>query len=319
MATATGLNLTERDNRTVYTLHAEFGWAYAWVKRHGNNVGSSLLGPNIADSQLGWGGDDPVSAELERDLGLWQRWFEREVSSEGYRDTRFDWDAFNKAGFELAKRLKAELGAKARVFYRKPSEDPSEVCCQEWEVLEDFEVVERAYRLYSPDEDPRPRVPRPARNRSRRLRKKLRVDEFQELGFRLFAELSADADYNRAFDAFIGAIEGQGLEFGGRADQIIDGFVCRARRGSATEACRAAMAEWLSKRDDVVDWWIGRLEDAWYPGYVEVDRETLGTIDPRAGDDPGTSVPKSDGWRRAADIWPEIFGNGLPGPEDSRE
>jgi uncharacterized protein YggL (DUF469 family) len=56
-------------------------------------------------------------------------------------------------------------------------------------------------------------------HRSRRLRKKLHIDEFQELGFevafRLRDGLSAD-EMGAFWDAFIGdAIEGNGLLYGG--------------------------------------------------------------------------------------------------------
>jgi hypothetical protein len=36
----------------------------------------------------------------------------------------FNWSAFHRQGMALAKRLKQELGDRARVVYAKPVEDP---------------------------------------------------------------------------------------------------------------------------------------------------------------------------------------------------
>ena len=74
-----------------------------------------------------------------------------------------------------------------------------------------------------------------ATNRSRRLRKKLCVDEFQELGFELNLDFKEGLD-DKAVDAFLDAflteaMDGNGLDYVGGDDF---GLVCKATRGSVT-------------------------------------------------------------------------------------
>lgn len=98
--------------------------------------------------------------------------------------------------------------------------------------------------------------------RSRRLRKKLHVDEFRENGFhvRFVLRTLSAAEADRFWDAFlIEAIEARGLMYVG-ADE---GFVA-ALRGSATEADRDAVRDWLAARPEVVSAAIDPLVDAWY-------------------------------------------------------
>lgn len=98
--------------------------------------------------------------------------------------------------------------------------------------------------------------------RSRRLRKKLHVDEFREDGFHVRFVLRAlsAAEADRFWDDFVAeAIEARGLTYGGGEQ----GFVA-ARRGSATEADRDAVRDWLAARPEVASAEIGPLVDAWY-------------------------------------------------------
>ena len=72
-----------------------------------------------------------------------------------------------------------------------------------------------------------------ATNRSRRLRKKLCVDEFQELGFELNLEFKEDLT-DEAVDAFLDAfladaMDANGLDYVGGDDF---GLVCKAERGN---------------------------------------------------------------------------------------
>ena len=71
-----------------------------------------------------------------------------------------------------------------------------------------------------------------ATNRSRRLRKKLCVDEFQELGFELnlgFKEDLSDEAIDAFLDAFLAeAMDANGLDYVG-GDYF--GLVCKAERG----------------------------------------------------------------------------------------
>jgi hypothetical protein len=104
------------------------------------------------------------------------------------------------------------------------------------------------------------------KRRSRRLRKKLRVGEFQELGFEVSFELRPELaeDQLLAFwDAFIlEAIERNGLAYGGGTQ----GFCSSWRRGSTTETHRELLRSWLSSRAEVSSVTVGPLMDAWHGG-----------------------------------------------------
>ncbi|WP_137817913.1 YggL family protein [Pseudomonas sp. 2FG] len=105
-----------------------------------------------------------------------------------------------------------------------------------------------------------------ATNRSRRLRKKLCVDEFQELGFELnlnFKEDLADEAVDAFLDQFLGeAMTGNGLGYVGGDDY---GLVCLAKRGSVSAEQRAAVEAWLKGRSEVTDFTASPLIDVWYP------------------------------------------------------
>ncbi len=105
-----------------------------------------------------------------------------------------------------------------------------------------------------------------ATNRSRRLRKKLCVDEFQELGFELNLNLKADlseADIDAFLDEFLRvAMKDNGLGYVGGEDY---GLVCLAKRGSVSEEQRAAVEAWLKGRSEVTDYTASPLIDVWYP------------------------------------------------------
>lgn len=105
-----------------------------------------------------------------------------------------------------------------------------------------------------------------ATNRSRRLRKKLCVDEFQELGFELNLDLKDDLsveEIDTFLDQFIAqALEANGLDYVGGEDF---GLVCLAERGSVTEEQRAAVENWLKGRSELSKVEVSPLVDAWYP------------------------------------------------------
>ena len=105
-----------------------------------------------------------------------------------------------------------------------------------------------------------------ATNRSRRLRKKLCVDEFQELGFELNLEFKEDLD-DQAIDAFLDAfldeaMDANGLDYVGGDDF---GLVCLAKRGSVGEEQRSAVEAWLKTRPELTKIELSPLLDAWYP------------------------------------------------------
>ncbi len=93
-----------------------------------------------------------------------------------------------------------------------------------------------------------------ATNRSRRLRKKLCVDEFQELGFELNLDFKQELD-DKAIDAFLDAflkeaMEANGLGYVGGDDF---GLVCLSKRGSVSEEQRAAVEAWLKGRSELTE------------------------------------------------------------------
>ena len=105
-----------------------------------------------------------------------------------------------------------------------------------------------------------------ATNRSRRLRKKLCVDEFQELGFELTLNFKADLS-DQTLDDFVDqfldqAIAGNGLDYVGGEDF---GLVCLAKRGSVNEEQRAAVEAWLKGRNELEKFELSPLQDVWYP------------------------------------------------------
>ncbi|WP_068826031.1 YggL family protein [Pseudomonas sp. BMS12] len=105
-----------------------------------------------------------------------------------------------------------------------------------------------------------------ATNRSRRLRKKLCVDEFQELGCELtmnFREGLSQAEADQFVDQFLlEAIDGNGLGYVGGEDY---GFVCLSKRGSVSEEQRSQLEAWLKGRNEVVEFNLSPLLDVWYP------------------------------------------------------
>lgn len=103
-------------------------------------------------------------------------------------------------------------------------------------------------------------------NRSRRLRKKLCVDEFQELGFELNLEFKKDLP-KEAVDAFLTAffeeaMDANGLDYVGGEEF---GLICLAKRGSVSEEQRATVEGWLKSRSELNKIEISALQDAWYP------------------------------------------------------
>lgn len=105
-----------------------------------------------------------------------------------------------------------------------------------------------------------------ATNRSRRLRKKLCVDEFQELGFEVTLSYVEGLDA-KAVDEFleaflVEAMEANGLGYIGGEDY---GFVCLGKRGSVSEEQRAQVEAWLKGRSELTEFGVSPLMDVWYP------------------------------------------------------
>lgn len=104
-----------------------------------------------------------------------------------------------------------------------------------------------------------------AKNRSRRLRKKLRIGEFQELGFTWEASfklpLSPDQAEGLVDALIVEAIEPGDLAFGGWAN---GGVVTPIRRRSVSESQRLAVLSWLRARKEIADVRASALFDVWH-------------------------------------------------------
>lgn len=104
------------------------------------------------------------------------------------------------------------------------------------------------------------------KRRSRRLRKKLHVGEFREYGFEYEIELKVSLSPEQEdvlVDRFLAeVIEARSLALGGG---LACGFVAYYGRGSATEADRAAVEEWLRSNLPIDTLRVSELMDDWYP------------------------------------------------------
>ncbi|MDP2562361.1 YggL family protein [Psychrobium sp. 1_MG-2023] len=85
--------------------------------------------------------------------------------------------------------------------------------------------------------------------RNRRIRKKLRVDEFQELGFEVswnFASGTDNAQIDTVIDGLINdVIEVNGLGFAGGGDLEWEGLICTQMLGKCTDEQREAVKVYL--------------------------------------------------------------------------
>lgn len=103
--------------------------------------------------------------------------------------------------------------------------------------------------------------------RSRRLRKKMHIDEFQEIGFSLswrFPEGTGIDEIDRQVDAFIDeAIEPNGLAFDGSGYLSWEGLICLQEIGRCTEEHQQLVKKWLEDKgmQEVV---ISDLFDIWW-------------------------------------------------------
>lgn len=104
--------------------------------------------------------------------------------------------------------------------------------------------------------------------RKRRLRKKLRLGEFQEFGFTFELTYdSATTDLDGALDQLIDFVEAQGWVFGGGGnpdESEITGYLCQAGVGSMTEEDREKTRQWMDAQPWCKNHEIGPLSDCWH-------------------------------------------------------
>jgi len=106
-----------------------------------------------------------------------------------------------------------------------------------------------------------------AKNRSNRLRKKLRVDEYQELGFDIAWKFE-EGTTNEEIDAFVDrffteAIEPNGLGYAGEGDLLWHGLVCTQKLGKCTDKHRELVETWL-KDNGMKSASVSELYDFWW-------------------------------------------------------
>lgn len=106
-----------------------------------------------------------------------------------------------------------------------------------------------------------------AKNRSTRIRKKLRVDEFQELGFDVAWKLK-DGTTSEELDTFINkffaeVIQPNSLGFGGEGDTLWHGLICTQALGSCTEEHRSVVEKWLTD-NGATSVAVSALYDVWW-------------------------------------------------------
>ncbi|NRF56249.1 YggL family protein [Citrobacter braakii] len=90
-----------------------------------------------------------------------------------------------------------------------------------------------------------------AKNRSRRLRKKMHIDEFQEIGFSVawrFSEGTSGEQVDQIVDDFINeVIEPNKLAFDGSGYLAWEGLICLQEIGKCTEEHQAIVRKWLEE------------------------------------------------------------------------
>ncbi|KAA0543567.1 MULTISPECIES: YggL family protein [Citrobacter] len=90
-----------------------------------------------------------------------------------------------------------------------------------------------------------------AKNRSRRLRKKMHIDEFQEVGFSVawhFPEGTSGEQVDQIVDDFINeVIEPNKLAFDGSGYLAWEGLICLQEIGKCTEEHQAIVRKWLEE------------------------------------------------------------------------
>lgn len=103
----------------------------------------------------------------------------------------------------------------------------------------------------------------------RRLRKKIRVGEFQEFGFQVEVKFKLNLSKsvsNKFYSDFIALIEENKLAFGGGSSpESLQGFVTGWEKyRSPTDVQRKKIENWLKDRKEISKCEVGILKDAWY-------------------------------------------------------
>lgn len=105
-------------------------------------------------------------------------------------------------------------------------------------------------------------------NKSRRLKKKLYLDEFAISGFEFSCTLNAKTsdDFDSLLSQLVDFVESRELSMGGGGDaKLFTAFICSEHRyASATEEDRDAITAWLDKQKAIENITVNKLVDANY-------------------------------------------------------
>lgn len=114
----------------------------------------------------------------------------------------------------------------------------------------------------------------------KRLRKKKRIGEFQEFGFKAGFRFSNELDAktrNDLIDRFIEkAIEDNGLQFGGGGYFEWNGFVTLNKaKGSTSSIHLEAVKQWFVQEPEISEYYVSPLIDAWYGDFDNIEKQWL--------------------------------------------
>ena len=105
-------------------------------------------------------------------------------------------------------------------------------------------------------------------NKSRRLRKKLYLDEFAILGFEFSCTINVknSDDFDTLLSHLIGFVESRELSLNGGGDtKLFTAFICSDQRYvSATEKDRDSVTAWLNEQENIKNITVEKLIDANY-------------------------------------------------------
>jgi uncharacterized protein YggL (DUF469 family) len=98
----------------------------------------------------------------------------------------------------------------------------------------------------------------------KRLRKKLRLREFQEMGFHVDFDVNLASNIeteNAFFNKLLDFVDGQELSIGGSMNSF---YVTRTKRDSATDVDRNVVEAWLQQQPEVSSVKVWPLDNSWH-------------------------------------------------------
>ena len=122
-----------------YTIMPDYPYVYAWQ----NDSDDHSLGRDVADAGEpgSWYGKIKISKSLVQRFDQWYPEFRNLADKDVENLGPQEWNDFHREGISLAHAVKTEMGSMARVFYEKPSEDPTSHIDERVEILEGGRVV----------------------------------------------------------------------------------------------------------------------------------------------------------------------------------